>query len=477
MTTTNDVCFLPATEMAAAIRRRALSPVEVVDALLDRIERVNPKLNAFTVVLADEARAAARRAEQGAARGQIAGPLHGVPFTIKDLTFTRGVKTTRGSKAFADFVPEESALLVDRLLGAGGIFLAKTTTPELGNKGITESPLLGTTTNPWNTACTAGGSSGGAAAAVAAGLGPLGHGSDGAGSIRIPASLCGVVGLKPSYGRVASFPPSPFATLAHQGPISRTVADAALMLTAMAGPDDRDPYSLPESGVDYLAGLEGASVRGLRVAYSRDLGLAPVDPRVTALTDAAARLFAEALGAHVAEATPAVPNPEPAMLTMWNVAMGTTAADFILTRVGREDVDPALLGFHDAAVTTSAMDYHRAAFTFRGEFYRRMIEFFGNYDLLLTPTLATPPFPHPGPLPGPTTLGGKPINPLLGWLLTYPFNLTGQPAITVPCGFTDDGLPVGLQIAGRRHADAAVLRAAAAYEQAAPWSGRRPPLD
>ncbi|MGH2585005.1 MAG: amidase [Dehalococcoidia bacterium] len=476
MTTIQDLCFLPATEMAAAIRRHALSPVEVVDALLERIERVNPRLNAFTIVLAEEVRAAARQAEAEALRGGGAGPLHGVPFTIKDLTFTRGVPTQRGSKAWAGFVPEESALLVDRLLDAGGILLGKTTSPEMGSKGVTESLLHGTTNNPWDTSRIAGGSSGGAAAAVAAGLGPLAHGNDGGGSIRIPAACCGVVGLKPSYGRVASFPPSSFFTLAHQGPITRTVADCALMLSAMAGPDDRDPYSLTDRDVDYVAALDGASVKGLRVAYSRDLGLGPVDPRVAALTDAAAQLFAGVLGAAVEEATPDVPNPEHAMLTMWSVSMGTLAADVILPRAPREEVDPALLMLLERAEQTSAMDYHRAAATFRGEFYRRMIEFFGDYELLLSPTIATPPFPHPGWMPGPTEIDGQSINPLLGWLLTYPFNLTGQPAISVPCGFVD-GLPVGLQIVGRRHADIAVLRAAAAYEQAAPWAHLRPPLE
>jgi aspartyl-tRNA(Asn)/glutamyl-tRNA(Gln) amidotransferase subunit A len=477
MTTAQDLCYLPAVEVAAAIRGGTVSPVEIVEALLDRIERVNPRLNAFTVVLAEEARAAARQAEQDAARGNIAGPLHGVPFTIKDLAFTRGVPTQRGSKAWAGYVPEENSLIVDRLLAAGGIFLAKTTTPEFGNKGITESLLHGTTNNPWDTTRTAGGSSGGAAAAVAAGLGPLGHGSDGAGSIRIPASLCGVAGFKPSYGRVPSFPPSPFVTLAHQGPLTRTVADAALMLTAMAGPDDRDPYSLTDSGVDFVAALTGASVKGVRVAYSRDLGLAPVDPRVTALTDAAARLFADTLGARVDEVTPDLPNPEEALMTIWSVIMGANTADLILSRAGREDVDPQLLAFLHRAEETSSIEFQRAAGAFRGEFYRRMIEFFQGYELLLSPTLTTPPFPHPGWTPGPTEVNGQPINPMLGWLLTYPFNLTGQPAISVPCGFTDDGLPVGLQIAGRRHADAAVLRAAAAYEQAAPWAHRRPPLD
>lgn len=477
MSRNDALCFTPATDLAAAIRAKQVSPVEVVDAVLDRLERINPGLNAFTVVLADQARAAARAAETAVTRGDHLGPMHGVPFTLKDLTFTRGIKTMRGSRAFADYIPEENSIIVDRMLGAGGILIGKTTTPELGNKGITESLVSGTTENPWKRGYIAGGSSGGAAVAVAAGIGPIAEGSDGGGSVRIPASCCGVVGLKPSYGRVPTFPPSPFQTLSHQGPISRTVADAALMLTAIAGPDDRVPYAIAERGVDYGATLAGASVGGLRVAYSRDLGLGPVDPRVVALTDPAARLFQSALGANVDEATPDVPDPHDAMVTIWSVLMGTLATDAVLSKVDRDQVDPSLLAFVDRAQTISASEYYRAAYLFRGEYYRRMIAFFDQYDLLLTPTLAVPPFPHPGAAPGPAEINGVAVSPFLGWLRTYPFNLTGQPVISVPCGFTDDGLPVGLQIAGRRHADAAVLRAAAAYEQAAPWAAHRPPLD
>lgn len=479
MTAYDDLCYLPATEMAAAIRTRALSPVEIIDALLARIERVNPRLNAFTVILIEEARAAAREREAEALRGELRGPLHGVPFSIKDLTMTRGVLTARGSIAFKDWVPEENALLVDRLLASGGVFFAKTTTPEFGNKGVTESPLTGLTNNPWNAARTAGGSSGGAAAQVAAGMGPLAHGSDGAGSIRIPAAMCGVVGLKPSYGRVPSYPPPSFTTYAVQGPIARTVADTALMLSAIAGVDDRDPLSLSDAPADYVASLEGASVKGLRVAYSADAGLGtPVVPEVAAIAETAARRFAD-LDAHVEEATPDVPHPQEQMLNLWSVAYGVTVTDLVLPRVSsRDDIDPAMLEFLARAERLNAMDYQRVNL-FRSEYTRRMLTFYERYDLLLTPTLATAAFPHPEPrwLPGPAELGGRPIDPFLGWLHTYPFNLTGQPAATVPCGFTADGLPVGLQIVGRPRQDAAVLRAAAAFEQAAPWHDRRPPLD
>ncbi|HLZ72406.1 MAG TPA: amidase family protein [Dehalococcoidia bacterium] len=472
-----DLCYLGAAELAAAIRSRRLSPVEIVEALLERIGRVEPKLNAFTIVRADEARAEARVAEAAVLRGDALGPLHGVPFTLKDLTFTAGVKTMRGSRAFADFVPEQNAVVAERLLAAGGIFLGKTTTPELGNKGVTESPLSGTTNNPWKLTHVCGGSSGGAAAAVAAGLCPIADGSDGAGSIRIPASLCGVVGLKPSYGRVPVYPMSGgFSPLTHNGPIARGVADAALMLNTIAGPSATDAYSIDETGVDYVEALREPSVRGLRVAFSHDLGLGPLDSRVRGPFERALQRFAGTLGAQLEEAAPDLAGAEEVCLTIWRAQMGYAAKTMILTRVGRDEVDPSLLAFLDEGEQLGPFDYYEALVIRRGELYQRAMAFMQRYDLLLTPTLLTPAFPHPGSAPGPSAIDGAPINPFLGWLLTYPFNLTGQPAITVPCGFSDDGLPIGLQIVGRRHDDAGVLRAAAAFEQAAPWQDRRPAL-
>lgn len=478
MSSSDDLCFLPANELADAIRERQVSPVEVTRAFLERIDRVNPKINVFATLVPEQALAAAQKAEEALTRGEATGPLHGVPFTLKDLNATKGIRTTYGSKAYAEYVPQENSIVTERLLGAGGILLGKTTTPEFGNKGITESPLLGVTKNPWKTTHIAGGSSGGAAAAVAAGLCPLAEGSDGAGSIRIPASCCGVVGLKPSVGRVPTYPRfTVFESLSHQGPIARTVADAALMLNVMAGPDDRFPFSISETGIDYLKAIEGASVRGWRVAYSRDLGLGPVESEVVARTDAAARVFAEDLGAMVEEATPDVPHPETAMLDIWTIIEATTALDLVLPKIGREDIDPSLLGFVNEGSKLSAVDFYRSALVFRSNYYLGMMRFFKDYDLLITPTLALPPFPHPGWAPGPSEVDGHEINPMLGWLLTYPFNLTGQPAITVPCGFSGEVLPIGLQIVGRRNADIAVLKAAAAYEEATHWTDERPPVD
>jgi Asp-tRNA(Asn)/Glu-tRNA(Gln) amidotransferase A subunit family amidase len=478
MAALDELCFLPAVKLAGIISEREVSPVEVTRAFLERIDRLNPSINAFATLVPELALAAAQRSEEALLRHEPIGPLHGVPFTLKDVNATKGIRTTYGSKAFADNIPQENSIAADRLFEAGAILLGKTTTPEFGNKGHTESPLLGVTRNPWNTDFIAGGSSGGACAAAAAGLSPLAEGSDAAGSIRIPASICGVVGLKPSLGRVPIYPRyTVFESLAFHGPIARNVPDVALMLTTMAGPDDRFPFSLMESGVDYLKAIEGASVRGWKIAYSRDLGLGPVDQEVVARTDTAARVFAGDLGANVEEATPDAPNPESAMLDMWNTLVATTGLDLALSKVGPEDVDPSLLGFIEEGSKLSAVDYYRSAMVFRSNYYQRMISFFKDYDLLITPTLAVPPFPHPGWERGPSEIAGQKINPMLGWLLTYPFNMTGQPAITVPCGFSEEGLPIGLQIVGRRNADIDVLQAAAAYEEAAPWSGKRPPVD
>jgi Asp-tRNA(Asn)/Glu-tRNA(Gln) amidotransferase A subunit family amidase len=473
-----DLCYTPATELAELIRRREVSALEVTDAVLDRIERVNPKVNAFCVVLADEARASALRADEALARGESLGPLHGIPFSLKDLTLTKGVRTTMGSKAFVDNVPEQNAAFVDRLLGAGGVFIGKTTTPEFGNKALCDGPLFGETNNPWKPTHVSGGSSGGAGAAVASGLGPLAEGSDAAGSIRVPASCCGIVGLKPSFGRIPYNPGfSPFETVIHFGPMTRTVADAALMLQVMAGPHPRDVYSIEDTSFDFPAAVREPDVRGLRIAYSRTFGFNPVEAEVAEATDRAAQAFRE-LGATVEEADPDVPDPREPEITFWRVLEGTLANDLLLPNLGGpEELDVHLRELWEKGREISAFDFYRATVFFRGEFYWKLCDFFERYDLMLTPTLAVVPFPHPGGPAGPAEIDGEPIERFAGWHLTYPFNITGQPAITVPCGFSAEGLPIGLQIAGRRHADADVLRAAAAYEQAAPWAQHRPPVD
>ena len=467
----SELCFTPATELAKRIAARELSPVELVDAVLDRIEELQPRLNAFCLLRPEEARKEARAAESTEPRG----PLHGIPVSIKDLTSTRGIRTTFGSKAYADNVPDVDATFVTRLREAGAILIGKTNTPEFGNKGVTDSPLHGTTANPWSLDRTAGGSSGGAAAAVAAGLGPLAEGSDGAGSIRIPASFCGVVGLKPSFGRVPMYPRNGYHTISHHGPLTRTVADAALMLSVMAGPDQRDPHIRTDRPADYAAAVAGADIAGWTIGFSPDLGHLPVEPGVADIVARAVRAF-EDLGANVEDA-PALPDAREPMTVIWRVVFEAIARTQVAPRVGPDDMDPHLRELAEHGERIDAAAYYDAVSLFRIALYHELEMLMGRYRLLVSPTLAVPPFHHPEHgRPGPETVAGEQVNPFLGWLLTYHFNLTGQPAISVPGGYTRDGLPVGLQIVGRPGADEDVLRAAAAFEAATGFPERRPPL-
>jgi aspartyl-tRNA(Asn)/glutamyl-tRNA(Gln) amidotransferase subunit A len=465
-----DLAYVPATELAALVRSKTLSPVELTRAVLARIERLNPALNAFCTLTADAALAAARAAEQSVMRGEPLGPLHGVPFSIKDLALTRGVRTMSGSHIFADRVPDTDAPFVRRLRAAGGIMLGKTTTPEFGWKAIGDSPLTGITRNPWNPAMTTGGSSAGAGAAVAAGLGPLHQGSDGAGSIRIPASFCGIYGLKPSFGRVAMWPSSNNDYASHVGPMTRTVADAALMLSAMAGPDDWDRTSLEAVPTDYVNGLQ-RGIKGLRVAFSPDLGGLRVDPDVAALVQQAARLF-EDLGCSVEEIVPGFADSGALARGLWSAHEAGNYAPYL--DQWRERMDPGLVACIEHGRRCGVVEYVQM----RGQklaYWDTVRPLFERFDLLLTPTVSVTAFEV-----------GR-LNPAhwpqhawdwFAWAsFSYPFNFTGQPAATVPAGFTAAGMPVGLQIVGRRFADLTVLQASAAFEQARPWAHRHPPLD
>ena len=463
-----NLCWLPATEMAAAIRARQLSPVELVDALLGRIHQLNPAVNAYCTLTEEAARQAARAAEAAVLRGDDLGLLHGVPVSIKDLLFTSGVRTMRGSHIYEQFVPDQDAPTVAKLKASGAIVLGKTTTPEFGWKGATDSPLTGVSRNPWHLARSCGGSSGGAAAAVAAGMGPLAVGTDGAGSIRIPASFCGIVGLKPSRGRVAIYPPSAVGFLSHAGPMTRTVRDAALMLQAIAGPDERDLGSLPVDATEYLPACE-QGVRGLRVAWSADLGYAPVEPEIAQICASAAQVFAADLGCVVEEAAPGFLDPVQSLQILW--ASGLAAALGPYLPQWADQMDPGLVELIRSAELLSATDYTVAVME-RDALWDRTHHFFARYDLLLTPTMPTTAFAADVPIP--TLVAGRPITGFGYTPFTYPFNMTGQPSITVPCGVAADGLPVGLQIVGGRFADAMVLRAAAAFEGVRPWADRMP---
>jgi aspartyl-tRNA(Asn)/glutamyl-tRNA(Gln) amidotransferase subunit A len=463
-----DLCYMPATELAAAIRAKKVSPVEVVNVVLARIEQLNPQLNAFCLVSADAARQAAQAAEQAVMRGETLGPLHGVPVSIKDLVITKGVRTMRGSKLYEHDVPTEDAPVVERLKAAGAIILGKTTTPEFGFKGVTDSPVTGISRNPWHLERTPGGSSGGAGAAVATGLGPLAVGTDGGGSIRIPSSFCGIYGLKPHVGRVPVYPASATGDLSHAGPMTRTVRDAALMLNTIAGADDRDRFSLPTSHPDYLTAVEG-DIRGLRVAWSADLGFALVDPQVKQTATEAMKAFAE-LGCHVEETNPGFDNPAELFQHFFYVNIGAMLQDY----PGYErQIDPQLLANITEVKGLSGHGYARSLLR-RNAIFDKIRRLFATYDVLLCPTVAVPPFGLG--LEGPTEIAGRTVDRRAWIALTPLFNLTGQPAATVPCGFTSDGLPIGLQIVGRRFDEATVLRASAAFEAIRPWAQKRPPL-
>jgi aspartyl-tRNA(Asn)/glutamyl-tRNA(Gln) amidotransferase subunit A len=465
----DDLRFLPAADLAAAIARRKISPVDAVKAVLDAIDETKT-LNAWVTVDADAALKAARAAERAAMRrGARLGPLHGVPFGVKDLVITRGVRTTFGTPLYRDNVPTEDAPSVARMKAAGGIMIGKTNTPTFGWVGVTDNLIFGLTRNPWNLERTPGGSSGGAGAALAAGMAPLHIGTDGGGSIRKPSAFTGTFGLKASYGRVPVYPASAAWSVSHVGPMTRTVKDAALMLNVIAGPDERDPYSLPAERVDYVKALKG-SLKGLRVAYSETLGLAPaVDPEVRDATAKAARVFRE-LGCRVEATNPSWASPwEP-----WRaIFLGGIAARLAPYLDRKKEIDAGLLAIVEESLTWPPAKYVQA-WVDRLTWCAKAMVFFERYDLLLTPTVASPPFPH-GIL-YPTEIAGVKVDREASSIFTYPFNLTGQPAASVPCGFTRDGLPIGLQIVGRRFDDVTVLRASAAFETARPWIARRPAL-
>ncbi|HTW02079.1 MAG TPA: amidase [Streptosporangiaceae bacterium] len=462
----DDITRLSATELIGLYRRGELSPVEATRAVLDRIDAVNARTNAYCLVRGDEALASASASERRWRAGQPAGLVDGVPVSIKDLLLTDGWPTRRGSLTIDEAGPwTVDAPAVARLREHGAVLVGKTTTPEFGWKGVTDSPLTGVTRNPWDPARTPGGSSGGSAAAVASGLAPLSVGTDGAGSIRIPASFCGIVGLKPTQGRVPVYPPSTFGTLSHVGPMARTVADTALLLDVIGAPDIRDSLALDRQP-PVSAQLDVARLAGRRVAYSPALGYAAVDPEVEAAVRAAVSAL-EAHGALVSLADPGFASPRPAFDVLWNAGAARVVADIPEDR--RDLIDPGLAEAAEAGRRYSAIEYLQALRE-RSELGIAMGAFHQTYHLLVTPTEPIAAFAAGAEVPEGSAGRGWP-----SWTpFTYPFNMTHQPAATVPCGFSAAGLPIGVQVVGPRHADALVLSACAAIESALPWRDRWP---
>ena len=462
----DELNWLSAAKLVKGYAKRTFSPVEVAKACLAQIEKHDRKINAITGNHGEEALASAKASESRWFKGEPQGPVDGVPVLVKDLLLVRGWKTLRGSKTVdPDQAWDNDAPSVARLRECGAVLLGATTTPEFGWKGVTDSPLTGITRNPWDVSKTPGGSSGGSSAALAAGYAPLALGTDGGGSIRIPAGFAGIFGLKPSFGRVPAWPLSPFGTVAHVGPMARTVEDAALMLNVIAQPDVRDWTSLPYDGADYTRKLD-RGLKGLRIAYSPRLGYSDVDPEIARLVKNAAKLLAS-LGAHVEEADPGFEDPAACFRTLW-----WSGARALLGRMPEDKsklLDPALADVVEQAKAISLDDYFDAVKA-RGALGTHMRKFMENYDVLVTPSLPIPAF-DAGKLSPLDDGTGKWVN----WTpFSYPFNLTQQPAASVPCGFTESGLPAGLHIVGRMFDDQAVLRASNAYQRAADWHKRRP---
>ncbi|KAB7898282.1 amidase [Rouxiella sp. S1S-2] len=473
-----EILELDAVTLAARIRDKSLSPVDVVSASIERMDALEPELHAFCTPTTDAALAQAKIIERRILRGEDVGPLAGVPVAIKDLISTKGVKTVSGSYIYENFIPDEDDITVERLRNADAIILGKTNAPEFGYSGTGHNPVFPTTRNPWNTDLTPGGSSAGSAAALAARMCPLALGSDGGGSVRIPAAHSGVFGMKASMGRVPLYPGcrderypgiSSWESLEHIGPMTRSVADAALMLSVIAGPDPRDRHSIPTSDIDWMGSLRG-SLKGLRVAYSPDWGYAAVDPRVREIVGQAVKIFERDLGCIVEEAHPGFADPKQTFAALVAQETDLTSMRRLMETFG-DRMSPHLVEMLNTHWTA---EMFTDANMKRKEVVNKMWRFMQNYDLLVTPTLATPPFPIN--IESPETIDGRRVTPSEWLAFVFPINLTGQPAASVPAGFTDDGLPVGLQIIGRHLDDALVLRASAAFEKACGWNHRLPPI-
>ncbi len=469
-----DLCYTPATKLREMIQARQISPVEVVTAFLERIDKINPTINAYCTLVPEMALEAARKAESAVMKGGDTGPLTGIPVAIKDVTPVAGVRTTFGSKLYENYVPVEDDLVVERLKRAGAIIMGKTNTPEFAAGASTFNKIFGITRNPWDTDFTVGGSSGGAAASVAAGMGPLAQGNDLGGSLRTPASFCGVVGLRPSPGRVPRYPTElHWDDLSVQGPIARTVGDIALMLESISGPDRRSPISVQETNPEFVQAVKNPDVKNLKIAWSDNLNLIPVAKEVLEMTRSAKEVF-RSLGCEVVEDSPDFTGVEETALILRGVRFVALYQDQMDDPEFKRWVNPLVTGNIEQGLSYSVRDIARAERQ-RSIIWEKVNRFFNKYDLLLTPTMPIPPFP--AEMVYPTEIDGKPMKHYIDWVwLTYAISVTGSPAISVPCGWNHQGLPIGLQIVGRYLAEDTVLRAAAAYELAAPWADKRPAL-
>ncbi len=466
-----EICFMSACEMLKAIKNQELSSLEITETIIERIEKVNPIINAYCTPTFDLAREMAKKADDAVKKGEILGSLHGIPTSIKDLNLTKGIRTTFGSKIYENYIPDEDNVCVTRLKEAGIVILGKTNTPEFGYAGITDNKIFGPTKNPWNLYRTSGGSSGGAAAAVSSGISPLALGSDGGGSIRHPATFCGVYGIKPQYGRVPEYPKRGVSFfLSQRGPIVRYVEDAALMLDVLKGPYELDRNTLPRQNINYFESIKEKPDK-LKIGYTLNLGYAKIiDSDVEKCIVDSVQKF-ESLGWSIEPANLKLKNLFFAFVTLYTVCYAYNFKPYL--EKWRDKLDPDLLKLIDAGMTYSGLNVMKAMAQ-RIKFYEKMCNVFRKYDILITPTVAIPAFELG--MMFPPTINGKGVGPTSWMPFTFPFNMTGHPAATIPCGWSKEGLPIGMQIIGPRFDELTVLQVSKAFEEIAPWQDKKPQL-
>ncbi|MFX1393460.1 MAG: amidase [Promethearchaeota archaeon] len=465
-----DICFMSACDMADKIKRQELTSQEITETIIERIEKINPLINAYCTTTFDFAREMSKKADNAIKRGEKLGLLHGIPISIKDLMLTKGIRTTFGSMIYENYIPEQDEIVVKRLKDAGIVLLGKTNTSAYGFQAVADNLIFGNTLNPWNRKKISGGSSGGAAAAVASGLGPLALGSDGGGSIRIPSCFCGIYGLKPSFGRIPRYPTHDTAwmTLDHYGPIVRYVKDAALMLDAMAGPDDRDKYSIPQKNMNYLDSLE-ESLGKIKIGYSLDLGIVKAnDPEVEKSVLVSVQKF-EKFDWAIEKAKIKLRKADTAFITIYGSGLCYDLKPSL--KDWRDKLDIDLVKVIEGSDNFSANDYKRAEDN-REKIYNLLSQYFKDFDILITPTTAVPAF-ETG-IMFVSKIAGKTVSPVTWHACALPFNLTGLPAASIPCGWSSDGTPIGMQIVGRRFDEKTVLKVSKAFEEIAPWQDKKP---
>ena len=468
-----DICFMSACEMAEKIKTQELTSVELTETIIERIEKINPLVNAYCTPTFDLAREIAKKADDLAKKGE-GGLINGVPTSIKDLMQIKGIRTTYGSLLHENFIPEQTDIAVQRLIDAGGVILGKTNTPEFGSIALTKNKIFGETWNPWNLERNSGGSSGGAASSVASGMGPLALGSDGGGSIRVPSSLCGVYGLKPTFGRIPRYPTTgiEFWTMDHYGPIVRKVKDAALMLNVMKGNHPADHNSFPDDDIDYVNILEDKPKK-LKIGYSMTLGFhKALDPEVEEKVLQSIQKFTQ-FGWETESAKIKIGRPELAYKLLVSRGYGYDYRKAFEERP--EDLTPNFVSTIDLGLKSDALSLGKARDQ-RRQLYEGFYQYFKNYDLLITPTTPCPAFKVEWTESGMRfpVVNKKSIN-IVSWMgFTYPFNMSGLPAASIPCGWSSEGLPIGMQIIGRRFDDKTVLQVSKAFEEIAPWQDKRP---